>query len=148
MSNYNIQIPGEKRWDDNRESNLKGRLSQPGDIEEAFREVCSLNKRKLSDMRPMVKVNKPPMNITGLSLTCIELGLVLIVDGSLDFFCVKHQEKGDIPVSMPEPVGGALEEIEEVEEIEETEDDRFQEIDSEDPVSEEMKVEDDEEELF
>lgn len=145
MSNYNIQIPGEKRWDDNRESNLKGRLSQPGDIEEAFREVCALNKRKLSDMRPMVKANKPPMNITGLSLTCIELGLILIVDGSLDFFCVKHQEKGEVPVSMPETDPANVEEIEEVED---TEDDRFQEIDSENPVAEEMKIEDDEEELF
>jgi len=148
---YNIQIPGDKIWEDNRENNLKGKLSQPGDIDEAFRAVCALNSAKITEIRALIKDKNNPVTLSGLMKTCIHFKIVLVVDGAMDFFCVKHQEKGDVPVSLPgndaPEDAGALRTDEA--EATEREDNRFKEIESDDPVSDEMKVdEDDDEDLF
>ena len=149
MSNhYNVQIPGERKWKENRDNNIKGELSQPGDIDEAWRSICALNSAKITDIRALIKNKENPMTLDGLVATCKHFGLLLVIDGSMGFFCVKHQDKGKLTVSThdtaaapespedDEPSRGENEEPKE----------RFNEIGSDEPVPDEMKIDEDEEE--
>jgi hypothetical protein len=150
MSHYNVQVPGERNWKENRENNIKGELSQPGDIDEAWRSVCALNSAKITDIRALIKNKENPMTLDGLVATCKHFGLILIIDGSMDFFCVKHQDKGEMTVEAPkaaQPEGPESNDDESPERGEsDTPKERFNEIGSEEPVSDEMKIDDDDEE--
>ena len=143
---YEIELPGDKIYKDNRIENLKGELSSPNDIDEVFRDLCALNKRGITEMRGLAKADKPPMTLNGLISTCIHFGLIIVIDGSLDFFCVKHAAKGEINIEAergeePEPKAERTES-----KPEQTE--RFKAVGSEDAVSDEMKMEEEEEDLF
>ena len=137
---------------DNRKLQMKGMLSKPGDIQEAYRDLCSEYGLSLGKMYSFTKSNTK-LDIKGLLMLCKRLDCIFVMDNHLDYFFIKYAPKGVSTVDVTEFITKHEEKAVEKEEAKEKtkpepKEERFEKI--EEPESEEILPpgEEDEEELF
>jgi hypothetical protein len=151
-----IKVPNiSDKLKDNRKMEMKGLLSNPADIQEAYRELCAEYGLSLSKMYSFTKSNIK-IDERGLLMLCKRLDCIFIIDNYLDFFFIKYAPKGVSTVDVSEfekkKPGGADNFKKTPEEPETKQAERFEKVEGtgvQDPATETTEIiEDDEEELF
>lgn len=86
--------------EDNRILGIKGAISQPGDYDEAFRDIVKNFGKPIMEVRAFTKAQKTVSMNSLIKLSGL-FNLLIVIDHANDFFFIKYHEKGEIPLELP-----------------------------------------------